>query len=320
MRGTNTLSLTIGPDGTLAVIRKPVRPLGYGQVLVRMKACGICKYDLKNWKGTENNSVYRESPGHESVGIIENVGEGVEDLLPGDKVATIQFGSGFSEYFIADAENVVKIPDEVERFELWISEPAACVVSALRLARIEPGNRVAVIGCGYMGCLLIQGLPGEYIPYLTALDVDERRLRLAEKYGADVLLSEPGPGGAEAMKEAAGGEADVVFECSGAPGTIATATAMTKPGGRLCLFGHHTDDQLVPTGAWHMRGVEVLNTSPFLSKNFRQDHADAVQLMKRGKLHQEALITHTYGFGDVVHAFREVDSSPPGLIKAVVVG
>jgi threonine dehydrogenase-like Zn-dependent dehydrogenase len=305
-----------------------------GQVLVKMTACGICQYDIKCFLGREKDPAYLDWPGHEGVGVIVETGQGVSDLKPGDRITTIAFGGSLSEHFTADRKDVAKIPDDVKNDELWVSEPVACTVNALRQVRVEPGDDVVVIGSGYMGLLLIQGLPKEYICNLIAVDVDRRRLELAKKYGATEVIDpadlqpgspvegDSGPRPDElvnAVFDITGRKIDLVIEAVGKPGVIVPATKMLRNGGRLCLFGHHVEDEMIPTGAWHMQGLIVLNTTPFLSPDFSKDLVDAVKLMKNRVFDQTELITHRYKYSEIENAFAEVSEHPPGLMKSVLV-
>ncbi len=289
-----------------------------GYVLVRMMACGICQFDIKCYKDIKTNPVYSSKPGHEGVGIVEAIGNGVEDIKPGDKITSNSFGGSFADYFIAHRDTVVCIPDEVQQYEQWISEPLACLVNSLRQLKIEPGDDVAVLGSGYMGLLFVQGLPKEFINNLIAIDIDQTRLKLAKKFGATAAINAHKDDPVEAVLDTAGRKVDIVIEAVGEKGVISQATDMLKNAGRLCIFGHHAEDEVVPTDDWHMKGLEVLNTTPFSSRDFKKDLVDAVKLMIKGTFHQKMLITHTYSFNDFKNAISEVSEKPSALIKAVV--
>jgi threonine dehydrogenase-like Zn-dependent dehydrogenase len=194
----------------------------------------------------------------------------------------------------------------------------ACVVNSLRHLRIEPGDDVVVYGTGYMGLLIIQGLPKEYIRTLVAIDTLDDRLDLAKRYGAEHTVNAKRDNPVEAVRDIAGGKVDLVIEAVGLPGIIPKATDMLKNGARLCVFGHHAVDETLPTGSWHMKGTEVLNTTPFNSKNFSKDLSDAVHLMEKGHFRQENLVSRTYPYDQLERALRELTPKPPDVIKAVL--
>jgi threonine dehydrogenase-like Zn-dependent dehydrogenase len=304
--------------GRMSVRRGPAGVPGDDQVLVRMMACGICLYDTKCFKDPAVDPVYSARPGHEGVGVVVETGKNVRDMSPGDKVTGVTFGGALSEMYLADRSTVAKIPGSVSRYEHWIAEPAACVVNSLRHLRIEPGDDVVVYGTGYMGLLILQGLPKEYIRTLVAIDVLDDRLALAKKYGAEHAVNARRENPVEAVLDLAGGKVDLVIEAVGLPGIIPNATDMLGNGARLCLFGHHAVDETVPTCAWHMRGIEVLNTTPFNSKNFPKDLVDAVGLMEKGRFGQEDLVSRTYPYEQLERALHELSPKPPEVIKAVL--
>lgn len=312
-------SVNLGGDRTALInTQVPSRPL-YGQVLVKMRACGICQYDIKCFTGDVADQVYSASPGHEGVGIVEEVGEGVSDIQPGDKVTSTFLGGAMADYFVADRKSVEKIPAEVSEYQFWISEPVACVVNMLRQLQIEPGDRVVLIGCGYMGLLILQGLPDSYIERIVAIDVDEERCRLAERYGADVVINARQGDPVQCAFNALDGKAEVVIEAVGKPGTLSMASDMVEQGGRICIFGHHAAEELLPTGIWHMQGILVLNTTPFSSKNFHGDLTAAVRLMAKGVFDQHDLVNRIYPLSDAQRALGEVSQHSPDIIKAALV-
>lgn len=303
----------------ISITEETVAAPGERQLLVQMKACGICQYDIKSYKDPGVNPVYSARPGHEGVGIVHAVGKGVEGLKPGDKVTSNVFGGSLSDYFIAEIDTVVKIPDEVERYELWISEPAACVVNSLRFLGIEPGDDVVLIGSGYMGLLFIQSLPMEFINNFVVIDIDDDRLALTESLGAVQTINSLRVDAAEAVRDILEGGADLVIEAVGLPGVLGQATDMLRNGGRLCIFGHHVQDEVLPTSEWHMKGLHILNTTPFTSMNFHRDLEDAVKLIKKKVFDQSALVSRTYSYEDFEAGMEEVSHRPSRLIKTALV-
>jgi threonine dehydrogenase-like Zn-dependent dehydrogenase len=305
-------------SGKMSAERARIESPGPGQVLVQMKACGICHYDTKCFKKPQQDPVYSARPGHEGVGIIAEVGAGVTDLRPGDKVTSVTFGGALSEMYLAERDTVARIPAEVETYEQWISEPIACVVNCLRHLGIEPGDDVVVLGSGYMGLLLIQGLPKEYIHTLIAIDVLDDRLALAKKYGAGRTVNAAKEDPVKAVQDITGRKVDLVIEAAGVPGAISQATDMLRNGARLCMFAHHAVDEVVPTNAWHMKGLHVMNTTPFTSKSFPKDLVDAVRLMEQGRFSQQDLISRLYTPDQLERALHELTPKPPEVLKAVV--
>ncbi|MCX8161545.1 MAG: zinc-binding dehydrogenase [Candidatus Bathyarchaeota archaeon] len=302
--------------GKAEIVDVEVKKPGRGEILVETKACGICMSEVYMFRGKLPGRI----AGHEGVGIVAAVGEGTSGINVGDRVTTL--GSpAFAEYYLTSNRNVEKIPDSVRDDELiyWISEPLACVVNAVKGSELEAGDSVCVIGCGYMGLLIIQALPKNILGGLVAVDVKNDRLKLAESFGADYTVNAREADVVEEVRKIFGGDVDVVIEASGASGTIHTATELLRPGGKLVLFGWHIEDETVPTSLWHTKGLRILNTSPAFSRDFNKDFHDAVKLLRKGVFDQKPLITHRFRYTEAQDAFSIASDKPEGYIKGVMI-
>ena len=143
-----------------AVLKNPERnelietaapPFGEDDVLVRVTACGVCASELTRW---QNGTEAPAKLGHEVAGMAENVGERVGNFMPGQRI-TGPFEEGFAAYVAAPAERVIPLPDRIET-PFALGEPLACAVSAARRTQVELGDRVVIVGLGYMGLLMMQ--------------------------------------------------------------------------------------------------------------------------------------------------------------------
>jgi len=286
------------------------KPVG-NEVLIETRACGICSGDVYTFQGKLPGG---KPMGHEGVGIVAKVGEDVKSVKCGDKVTALG-GPAFAEFYKTDSRNVAKIPEDVKDFAYWISEPLACVVNGVRGSEIQIGDNVYIIGCGYMGLLLIQAMPKTIINDLVALDIVNERLKLAKKFGAEFTIN---PKEDNAVRDVHG-KADIVIEASGAAGTLNLATELVRPGGKLVIFGRHVIDERVPTEKWHIKGIRILNTAPAFSTNFNKDFHDAVKLLKKGVFDQRLLITHKFPYEDAEKAFRIASEKPTDYIKGAII-
>jgi threonine dehydrogenase-like Zn-dependent dehydrogenase len=214
----------------------------------------------------------------------------------------------------------------VDDFSYWISEPLACAVNGIRGSEIEVGDNVCLIGCGYMGLLLIQAMPKSVINNFVAIDIRDERLKLAKKFGVESILNPKKVNIVKEVHDIFDGEADVVIEASGAPRTLDLATELVrggKPkkqirGGKIVIFGRHVIDEKVPTEKWHMKGLEVLNISPMSSINFNRDFHDAVKLLKKGIFDQKSLITHKFNYKDAKTVFKIASKKTENYIKGTI--
>jgi len=288
--------------------------LARNEVLVETKACGICQGDVCTFQGKSPGG---RAMGHEGVGIVAEVGEEVKNVKLGDRVATLGYPA-FAEFHKTDYRKLARIPDDVEDFALWISEPLACVVNGIRGSEIQIGDNVCIIGCGYMGLLLIQAIPKALINNFIALDVRKVRLNLAKKFGAEFLVNPKEVDAVKEVRNILGGEADIAIEASGVEGTINLATELVRSGGKLVIFGAHVLDETVPTMKWHVKGLRVLNTAPNFSADFTKDFHVAVKLLRKGIFDQKPLITHRFSYKEAEKAFKIASQKPADYVKGVL--
>lgn len=311
-----TEAIQFTAPGQLIHAEVELPPLGPEDVLIEAKACGICMREVHVYNGTIPRN-FPDVMGHEPVGIVIETGAKITHVKPGDTVAALG-DHCLAKHFIAQGQYVVKIPEQT-RYEDMIAEPAMCAVNAIRGSGLEPGDSVVVMGCGYMGLLLVQGLSRTLNRKLVAVDLNPERLELARRFGADITLSAADPDLKEKILTACGGTGvDVVFEASGAEPAMHIATDVVRRGGTLCLFGHHSGPRTYSFDEWHYKGIRVLNTVPWMSKNLAREFRDGVNLLVKGVFQNAPLITHTFSFADAEEAMRITSSRPQDLIKAVI--
>src|SRR3712207_5993828 len=127
---------------------------GTGQVRIRLEGCGVCASNLTPWAGPEWMRFPTEpgALGHEGWGVVDAVGEGVEGLSVGDRVAALSYKS-YAEYDLADADAVVRLPDSLNG-QPFPGEPLGCAMNIFRRSDIAPGQTVAIVGIGFLGALL----------------------------------------------------------------------------------------------------------------------------------------------------------------------
>lgn len=309
---TDTMVL-VGP-GKLEVTQVEVPSPGPGEVLVEVKANGICRGDIALFTG-ELNYGYPFFHGHEPAGVAAEVGPGVTGLAPGDKVACLGAPS-YRRHYMVHCSQVIKIPDQSADLPLWISEPPACAVNGVQGSGLQVGQRVALLGCGYMGLLVLQALPRETFARLVVADPDPSRLSLARSLGVSETY-DPNDTDLRELARQMGGF-DVVIEAAGVKGTISLATQMLRVGGTLNIFGWHPGEEAVPTHDWHYKGLRVLNTAPGFAQNFNSCFAAAVALMATGRINQERLVSHRFPLSQCQRAFEVAANRADGYLKGVV--
>src|SRR4051812_9330366 len=127
-----------------------------GEVLLRVRGCGVCGSDMGPWKGISGLSypLPAGAPGHEVFGTVEAVGSGVERLAPGQPVTALTYRA-YADYDVARAADVVPLPPELAGRPV-LGEPVACAVNIMRRAGVSEGDPVVLLGTGFLGALLLQ--------------------------------------------------------------------------------------------------------------------------------------------------------------------
>ena len=137
---------------TSEVVEAPTPDPGPGEVLVRVKASGVCASELHPW--AEGRPEYPHRFGHEPMGVVVAVGPEVTRVSEGDRVTGL-FNKAYADLCVAKETELLRVPDEVAE-ENALGEPLACLVNAQRRTPVELADRVAVIGLGYMGLGMLQ--------------------------------------------------------------------------------------------------------------------------------------------------------------------
>jgi threonine dehydrogenase-like Zn-dependent dehydrogenase len=300
-------------EGGAEVIEQDIGEPGPGQVQVENAACGICSFDLMSFRqGSGGPAV--APPGHEGIGYVTKLGPGVEGIDLGQRVC----GGGFGRVRNAPVRSVYKIPDSNLADHHWVVEPASCVVTGMDLCDYKAGQRIALVGCGFMGLMFVQAMKGWGADQFIALDVDDRRLEMAQDMGATEAHNVTGAGFDEIKKDLRSRRIDCVIDTSGAQSGLDLATEIVKVGGRINLFGwiKGTEATFNPS-AWHGKGITVVNSSPMAQP--RDPFPAAIRLIQNGIIDLRPLVTHTIGIDEFPSFVQAVvNGEIDGYIKGVV--
>lgn len=307
-RATMTAAALEAPG--VARLRRIERPRpGRGEVLVRVEGCGVCGSSLPVWEGRPwfDYPLQPGAPGHEGWGIVEEQGEDVGTPQPGTRVALLS-QRAFAEYDVAPAEHVVPLPAELDGLP-FPGEALGCAVNVIRRSDIRPGQRVAVIGVGFLGALLVT-LARDAGAQVTAISRRPSALEIARTLGAERTAT---------LDEAPAEEFERVLEAAGVQETLDVAGRLTATGGRLVVAGFHQDGpRTVDLQLWNWRGFDVVNAHERDSAVVVRGMREAAALAAEGRLDLEPLLTHAYPLERVHEAFEAASSRPDGFLKAVV--
>ena len=317
-------------DGGLEVETRPEPEVGRGEVRLELLCCGLCGTDL--FKLAHRTVAAGTVLGHELVGRVESVGEGVTALAPGDRVVVTHHVAcgecrlcrrgadtqcpafrdnllepgGYGELVVVRRRAVAhafRVPSEVSDEAAVFLEPAACVLRGVERAGLAPGEGCAVVvGGGSMGLLHLLVLRA-VLPELAVVVVDPLpdRRRLACALGAAAAVpSEPESLGLAVERLSGGLGADVAFDTVGGSGPLSAVLAVTRPGGSAVLFAH--------AGAGEGAGFEL---NPFFRGERRVlgtysggvgEQRRVAELIARGALDASPLVSHCLPFADCAEA------------------
>lgn len=230
------------------------------QVLVKLKYTGVCMSEHYNWSHTKKEMSF----GHEPVGTVYEVGKSVTRVKVGDRVSGPFFGG--AEYSLTDEDNLVVIADNVKDEEA-ILEPLGCLISAVSKVRIPVvGDKVAVVGCGYMGCgaISLLAMRGAHV-----IGIDTRRecLENAKKYGAAEVYT-PEELKSKYSTESSGtwaqsGGFPLVMEWAETNESLDIAIGITAMCGQLAIGAYHTGEKrLVDVQQLNVKAIDCLSTHP----------------------------------------------------------
>ena len=312
-------ALLVGARTTqVAHIEIPDVPAGH--VRVRLQGCGICASNLSVWEGRDWFQYPQQagSPGHEGWGWIDQVGEGVEDLNVGDRVALVSHHA-YSEYDVAPRECVVHLPQELDG-EPFPGEPLGCAMNIFERSQIRAGDRVGIVGAGFLGLLLTQ-LATRAGAHPIVLSRREFALQLASQMGAEYTVSTEHCDARErAMSFTDQRGCNVVIEAVGLQSSLDLASALTGERGRLVIAGYHQDGlRQVDMQGWNWRGIDVINAHERAVERYVHGMRNAVDAVIDGSLDPFPLLTHSVDIGSLDRGFELTSQRPEGFVKAMMI-
>ena len=324
----------------------PVPELAANEVLIRVKSCGICGSDVHGFDGSSGRRIPPIIMGHEASGVVESTGAAVTRFQPGERVtfdSMISCGhcrfcrhgdpnlcderrvlgvscedyrrhGAFAEFVSAPEHIIYKIPDNLPFDEAALVEPVSVAVHAVNRTPVELGDTAVVIGAGMIGLLTIQALRTAGCGRIIAVDLEDGRLSLARKLGADDTLNSGQRDIPAAVTEITNGlGADITVEAVGADATVRMAVDSVRKGGTVTLIGNITPDVNFPLQSVVTREVSVLGSCA--SSN---DYPACLELMGRGNIRVAPIISAAVPLDRGVEMFDRLYAKEPNLTKVIL--
>jgi threonine dehydrogenase-like Zn-dependent dehydrogenase len=299
------------------VRRVEFRAPAAGEVRVRIEGCGVCASNLELWLGKPwfKYPVEHGAPGHEAWGRIDAVGQGVTDLAVGERVAMLS-SHVFAEYDFAKSAEVVRLPDDGP----FPAEPLGCAVNIFKRANIRRGETVAIVGTGFLGLLVTQ-LAVNAGARVLALSRRRSSLKLAGEFGASARIEiQDKQQAVQSVTELTSGRGcECVIEAAGKQESLDLATELTSERGRLAIAGYHQDGpRQVNMQLWNWRGLDVINAHERDPQVYVAGMREAIAAVGAGILDPRPLYTHTFKLAELSQAFKVLERSPEGFVKALI--
>jgi 2-desacetyl-2-hydroxyethyl bacteriochlorophyllide A dehydrogenase len=304
-------AVILDKPGSLRVAERPDPTPAEGQVVVRVRAAGICGTDLHILDGEFPPTPYPITPGHEFAGEVVALGGGVTGLAEGARVAVDpslfcgrcpqcqrQRGNlcdnwgaigdtvdgAFAEYVAVPAGNCYPLPDSVDYRAGALVEPVACAVHAMHRLNITLGGSLLIVGAGTMGLLLMQLARSAGAYDIAVVDQDPARLALARELGATATATS-----VPEIVDARRGGFDYVVEATGVAAAGQAALAAVRKGGTFMVFGVAPAEARLHISPFDVynREITVLGSMAVLFT-----FAPAVSAMASGVIDSTRMITH----------------------------
>jgi threonine dehydrogenase-like Zn-dependent dehydrogenase len=318
--------------GSLDVKELPTPKPGRGEVLVKMKAAGICYSDVMILTNKYKGRVPVPIPmimGHEGAGVIAEVGEGVKHVKAGDKVGLnplwgcgqcqnclngypnmcmewrhlgITCDGTFAEYRVLPAFVAYKLPESISLIDAAFLEPISLTVRTLEHVKPMVGDTVVIIGPGSIGMFHLQAFKsaGASIVIVIGLDQDAKRFAIAKKLGADHIVNGSKEDVVKRVRELTNGlGADIVVETANHPSTVPLSVNLAGTRGRVVLFGLYPEATLSPL-TFLRSGLTMAGDVAVVPRQFLR----AIRWVEYKKVLAEPMITRKFRLDQAKEAFE----------------
>jgi threonine dehydrogenase-like Zn-dependent dehydrogenase len=304
--------------GRFEIADEPTPSIDADEVLVRVAACGVCASELDMFRGLAGHATYPWYPGHEVSGVVEEVGDEVEDVSVGDAVGAWVTTRGYAERVAVRGEYCVPAGDVP--LELALAEPLACAVNAVELAAPSLGDDVVVIGAGFMGHLIHQLVMLRGPRRVVVADARDDALERAARYGVTRTVNVTGDSLADVVAEVTDARgADVAFEITGVQPALDLLGDVTRMSGTVVIAGYHQGPpRTIALADWNWMAYRIVNAHFRDVATIMRGMRIGMRLLTSGRVSMDGLVTHRFGLQDIEKAFRTAVDKPPGFVKATV--
>ncbi|HKE21378.1 MAG TPA: galactitol-1-phosphate 5-dehydrogenase [Bryobacteraceae bacterium] len=329
----------------LDLVQMPEPEIAADEVLIRVRACGICGSDVHGFDGSTGRRIPPLVMGHEAAGVVERFGAAVRDLAPGDRVtfdSTIYCGQcyycsrgavnlcdnrqvmgvspgpyrrhgAFAEFVAVPRRIVYRLPDSLSFEQAALIEAASVAVHAVTITPVAIGDTGVVVGAGMIGVLAVQALRQAGCGQVIAIDLVDSRLEMARAAGATETLDAATDVAAAVLERTEGRGAAVAVECVGAEPSVRTAIACVRKGGAVTLVGNVTPEVKIPLQEVVTRQIRLQGSCASCG-----EYPAVIALMAVGAIRVDPLITAVAPLAEGPSWFDRLYRREPGLMKVIL--
>jgi 2-desacetyl-2-hydroxyethyl bacteriochlorophyllide A dehydrogenase len=330
------------PSTGLIIRRVKMPQVGKKEVLIKLKAAGICASDILYMEGFLTYSKVPIIPGHEGSGVIEEVGEGVTNVGRGDRVVVhyvtacgecvycligkenlcksarlvgFDLNGTFAEYVAVPEYNVVKLPDNIS-YEYGAISGCAVVTPyhAAKIGGVSKGESVGIIGLGGVGINAVQIAKKFGATKVIGVDVSNFKLRVAKEYGADEVINFAEANITELIRSIIENGVDIMFDFVGKEETITKAIETVKRGGRVVLVGLINKPILLPVPELLYHEKQLLTSID----HTRKDLVEVLDMISKGEIDLSHSITHFTSLENLKDAINTFKTRKEDVIRIVI--
>jgi L-iditol 2-dehydrogenase len=324
----------------------PEPELAPNDVLIQVKACGICGSDVHGYDGSTGRRIPPIIMGHEAAGVVIRTGPEVTTVAVGDRVtfdSTVSCGTcsfcktgdvnlcdsrqvlgvscgdyrrngAFAEYVSVPVHIVYALPVAFPFEKAALIEAVSIAVHAAKITEIKPGSSAAVIGAGMIGLLAVQAFRQYGCEKVFAVDLELNKLDVAHHLGADETFLATDPELMHKLYESAGGQGiDIVVEVVGTQSSITTAIKVVRRGGTVTLVGNLAPKVEIPLQTVVTRQLRLLGSCASAG-----EYRECIELMANGSINVDPLVSAIVPLSDGPAWFERLYNGEPGLMKVIL--
>ena len=314
-------AVVIKQPQTIKMLENELPVPQHGEVRIRLEGCGVCASNIPVWEGREwfQYPLSPGNPGHEGWGVVDAIGKGVTKWREGDRVTGLS-DNAYATHDIAKAENLVQIPEFLEG-RPFPGEPMGCAMNIFKRSDIRKGQTVAVVGCGFLGLLLIQ-LSKSAGAKVIALSQRSYSLKAAKNAGADEIIQlDHHHEIIKTVKELTAGKfCERVIEATGKEWPLNLSIELTGERGKLIVAGFHQDGMRnLNVQLLNWRGIDMISAHERHPEQYTQGIREAIEAIWDQRMNPFDFFTHSFQLKDSEEAFSHLVNRPEGFIKALII-